>query len=159
MNEATAASTAKQAYSLRPGLTSITPYNVITKAAEFIEFLTAAFGAAERLHVPTPDGKIMHRKCELEMARLKLVMPTKNTRPPQPTFICTWTTPIEPLTGRSKLAPLRSTGRPMIIRPAIAGAPSKTRLGIAGSLPHIKEPIDVLALRKGRGFRRDLVCF
>ena len=32
-------------------------------------------------------------------------------------------------------------------------------MGIPGSLPHIKEPIDVLALRRGRGFRRDLVWF
>lgn len=65
MNEATAASTAKQANYLRPGLTSITPYIVISKAAEFIEFLTAAFGAAERLRVPTPDGKIMHAEVRI----------------------------------------------------------------------------------------------
>lgn len=65
MNEATAASTTKQAYYLRPGLTSITPYIVISKAAEFIEFLTAAFGAAERLRVPTPDGKIMHAEVRI----------------------------------------------------------------------------------------------
>jgi PhnB protein len=65
MNEATAASTAKQAYYLRPGLTSITPYIVISKAAEFIEFLTAAFGAEERLRVPTPDGKIMHAEVRI----------------------------------------------------------------------------------------------
>ncbi|MBA0086044.1 MAG: VOC family protein [Acidobacteria bacterium Pan2503] len=65
MNEATAASTAKQAYYLRPGLTSVTPYIVISKAAEFIEFLTAAFGAAERLRVPTPDGKIMHAEVRI----------------------------------------------------------------------------------------------
>ena len=65
MNEATAASPAKQAYYLRPGLTSITPYIVISKAAEFIEFLTAAFEAEERLRVPTPDGKIMHAEVRI----------------------------------------------------------------------------------------------
>ncbi len=65
MNEATTASAAKEAYYLRPGLTSITPYIVISKAAEFIEFLTAAFGAEERLRVPTPDGKIMHAEVRI----------------------------------------------------------------------------------------------
>ena len=65
MNQATAASTAKQPYYLRPGLTSITPYIIISKAAEFIAFLTAAFGAEERLRVPTPEGKIMHAEVQI----------------------------------------------------------------------------------------------
>lgn len=66
MNEGTAAGTAaKRAYYLRPGLTAITPYIVIHRAAEFIEFLKAAFGAEELLRVPTPDGKIMHAEVRL----------------------------------------------------------------------------------------------
>jgi PhnB protein len=63
MNEGTAASGTAQApavHYLRPGLTSITPYIIMNKAAEFIEFLKAAFGAEEQLRVPTPDGRIMH---------------------------------------------------------------------------------------------------
>jgi PhnB protein len=57
---ATARATEATPYYMRPGLTSITPYIVIHRAAEFIDFLKAAFGAEERLRVPTPDGKIMH---------------------------------------------------------------------------------------------------
>ncbi len=63
MNEGSAASgtaPAPAVHYLRPGLTSITPYIIMNKAAEFIEFLKAAFGGVERLRVPTPDGKIMH---------------------------------------------------------------------------------------------------
>jgi len=65
MSEAAAAAgirtaEAKTPYYMRPGITSITPYIVIHRAAEFIDFLKAVFGAEERLRVPTPDGKIMH---------------------------------------------------------------------------------------------------
>ena len=42
---ATAVVTQKTGQYMRPGLTSITPYVVINQAAEFIEFLKAAFGA------------------------------------------------------------------------------------------------------------------
>ena len=51
---------AKEVYYLRPGITAITPYIIINRASEFIEFLKAAFGAEERLRVPRPDGTIMH---------------------------------------------------------------------------------------------------
>ena len=57
---ATGAGEARATYYMRPGLTSITPYIVIHRAAEFIDFLKAAFGAEERLRVPRPDGTIMH---------------------------------------------------------------------------------------------------
>jgi PhnB protein len=60
-----AAGTAKGLYYMRPGLTAITPYIVINRAAEFIEFLKSAFGGVERLRVPTPDGKIMHAEVEI----------------------------------------------------------------------------------------------
>src|SRR5712692_5763315 len=68
MNEGTAASgtaPAPAVHYLRPGLTSITPYIIMNKAAEFIEFLKAAFGAEEQLRVPTPDGKIMHAEVRI----------------------------------------------------------------------------------------------
>ncbi len=63
MSEGSAASgtaPAPAVHYLRPGLTSITPYIIMNKAGEFIEFLKAAFGGVERLRVPAPDGKIMH---------------------------------------------------------------------------------------------------
>lgn len=60
MSDAATAGAAKEVYYMRPGLTAITPYIIISGAAEFIEFLKSAFGGVERLRVPTPDGKIMH---------------------------------------------------------------------------------------------------
>jgi len=66
MSEGTGASAATGAaeprtpYYMRPGVTSITPYIVIHRAAQFIEFMKAAFGAEERLRVPKPDGSLMH---------------------------------------------------------------------------------------------------
>src|SRR5580704_3922952 len=62
---ATAVATQKTGQYMRPGLTSITPYVVINQAAEFIEFLKAAFGAVERLRVPTESGSIMHAELEI----------------------------------------------------------------------------------------------
>jgi PhnB protein len=50
---------------LRPGLTSITPYLIVRGAAQFIDFPKAAFGATERMRVPTPDGSIMHAEAPI----------------------------------------------------------------------------------------------
>jgi PhnB protein len=66
MNEGTGQGAAARAvHYMRPGLTAITPYIVINRAAEFIEFLKVAFGGVERLRVPTPDGKIMHSEVSI----------------------------------------------------------------------------------------------
>jgi uncharacterized glyoxalase superfamily protein PhnB len=71
MNESTAASGAGQAAAARathyqrPGLTSITPYIIVRGAAQFLEFLKAAFKGAEQMRMPTPDGLIMHAEVAL----------------------------------------------------------------------------------------------
>lgn len=59
------ATRAKEFYYLRPGITSITPYIIIERASEFIDFLKGAFDAEERVRVPLPDGKIMHSQLRL----------------------------------------------------------------------------------------------
>jgi len=51
---------AKAVHYLRPGFTSITPYIIVDRAADFLEFLKNAFDGAERLRVPAPDGTLMH---------------------------------------------------------------------------------------------------
>lgn len=61
----TAAGAAKEVYYLRPGLTSITPYVIVRPAAQFMEFLKAAFGGVERLRMPAPDGSIMHAEVSI----------------------------------------------------------------------------------------------
>ncbi|MGB2901669.1 MAG: VOC family protein [Candidatus Acidiferrum sp.] len=66
MNEGTAASgagaaaAARALHYQRPGLTSVTPYIIVRGAAQFLEFLKAAFKGVEQMRMPTPDGLIMH---------------------------------------------------------------------------------------------------
>lgn len=63
MNEGAAPSPApakSELHYMRPGFSSITPYIVIHGAAQFIDFLKAAFAGTERLRVPLPDGSLMH---------------------------------------------------------------------------------------------------
>ena len=57
------------------GHTAITPYLIVGDAAGFIDFLTGAFGAAERLRVATPEGRIGHAEVEIDGAALMLSDP------------------------------------------------------------------------------------
>jgi PhnB protein len=47
-----------------PEYGSLTPYLVLRKCSEAIEFYKRVFGATERMRMPGPDGKIAH--CELQ---------------------------------------------------------------------------------------------
>jgi len=47
------------------GYPVITPYLCVDDASQAIEFYKSAFGAAERLRMPAPDGKIGHAEIEL----------------------------------------------------------------------------------------------
>ncbi|MEX1103116.1 MAG: VOC family protein [Dehalococcoidia bacterium] len=47
------------------GYQSITPSLVVKDAARLVTFLTEAFGAKERMRMPTPDGKIAHTELEI----------------------------------------------------------------------------------------------
>jgi len=67
MNEGTAASPAatgeakdRAVHYQRPGLTAITPYIIVRPAAQFMEFVEAAFHGTERMRMPGPGGSIMH---------------------------------------------------------------------------------------------------
>jgi PhnB protein len=50
---------------IREGFHTITPYLIVQGAAEFSDFLKAAFDASERLRVPLPDGSLMHAEADL----------------------------------------------------------------------------------------------
>jgi PhnB protein len=45
---------------LPEGIRTVTPHLVCAGAAEAIEFYKKAFGAAEMMRLPRPDGKLMH---------------------------------------------------------------------------------------------------
>lgn len=52
------------------GYSVITPYLIVDDAAGFIDFLSKAFGAVERLRVPMPGGTIGHAEVEINGAVL-----------------------------------------------------------------------------------------
>ena len=47
------------------GYHSITPYLVVDDATAAIDFYTRAFGATERMRMPTPDGKVAHAELQI----------------------------------------------------------------------------------------------
>ena len=47
------------------GYHSLTPYLAVENAAEAIEFYKRAFGAKERMRMPTSDGKIAHAELDI----------------------------------------------------------------------------------------------
>ena len=52
------------------GYSVITPYLIVDDAAGFIDFLSKAFGAVERLRIPMPGGTIGHAEVEINGAVL-----------------------------------------------------------------------------------------
>jgi len=47
------------------GYRTVTPFLNVDGANDYIAFLKNAFGAEEKVRVPTPDGKIMHAELKL----------------------------------------------------------------------------------------------
>jgi len=47
------------------GYHSVTPYLIVSGAAEAIEFYKKAFGATELMRMPTPDGKVVHAEIRI----------------------------------------------------------------------------------------------
>src|SRR4051794_31614159 len=47
------------------GYGTVTPFLVIDRAAEAIDFYKKAFGARERMRMDTPDGRIGHAEIEI----------------------------------------------------------------------------------------------
>jgi len=75
MNEGTARSqsgSGEKPHFARPGFSNIAPYMLVEGAAEFIDFLKAAFGAEERIRVPMATGSIMHAELGLRNSVIEL---------------------------------------------------------------------------------------
>jgi uncharacterized glyoxalase superfamily protein PhnB len=56
---------AKASSPVRPGFHTITPHLTVPGAAQYIDFLTRAFGAVELARAPGPDGKLMHAEMRI----------------------------------------------------------------------------------------------
>jgi PhnB protein len=72
---------------LREGFHSLTPYMIVRGAAQFIEFVKAAFGAEEKLRVPAQEGgRIMHAELKLGDSMIELSDGSEQY-PPRPAAI------------------------------------------------------------------------
>jgi PhnB protein len=69
---ASAAAKSKSDTNLRSGLPAIIPYIIVRPAAQFIDFLKAAFGGTERGRFPTPDGLIVHAEVSIGNGMIEL---------------------------------------------------------------------------------------
>jgi len=76
----------KQTGYIPEGFHTITPYLIVAGAAQFIEFLKAAFGGIERGRVPAPGGKIMHAEVAVGDSMIELA-DANEQYPPAPTAI------------------------------------------------------------------------
>jgi PhnB protein len=54
------------------GYHSVTPYLILSGAANAIEFYKTAFGAAEVMRMPAPGGKVGHAEVEIGGSRIML---------------------------------------------------------------------------------------
>jgi PhnB protein len=69
-----------------PGFHTITPYIIVPRASEFIDFLKRAFAATERLRVPMPDGLLMHAEVAVGDSMIELADANEKV-PPAPAAI------------------------------------------------------------------------
>ena len=54
------------------GYSSVTPYLIVTGAANALDYYKMAFDAQEIMRMPGPDGKIAHAEIQIGNARLML---------------------------------------------------------------------------------------
>src|SRR5687768_399536 len=66
------------------GYHAVTPYLAVSDAKKSIDFYKRAFGAKERVVMPTPDGKVMHAELELgdSVVMLSDPFPQSTSKPP-----------------------------------------------------------------------------
>lgn len=67
------------------GYHSVTPYLIIKRAADAIEFYKKALGATELMRMPQPDGRIGHAELKIGDSHVMLAdeFPEKNIRGPK----------------------------------------------------------------------------
>ena len=67
------------------GYHSVTPYLTVDDAEAAIDFYKRAFGASERMRMPTPDGKIAHAELEIgdSLIMVSDPFPHAQSKPPK----------------------------------------------------------------------------
>lgn len=67
------------------GYSSVTPYLIVSGAAQALDYYKMAFDAQEIMRMPSPDGKIMHAELQIGSARIMLAdeVPQMGHKSPQ----------------------------------------------------------------------------
>src|SRR5947208_14632158 len=67
------------------GYHSVTPFLAVDDASAAIDFYKRAFGATERMRMPTPDGKVAHAELGIgdSIVMLSDPFPQSTTKPPK----------------------------------------------------------------------------
>lgn len=67
------------------GYSSVTPYLIVSGAAQALDYYKMAFDAQEIMRMPSPDGKIMHAEIQIGSARIMLAdeVPQMGHKSPQ----------------------------------------------------------------------------
>ena len=60
---------------------TVTPYLVVENVPRLLQFLKDAFGAAERMRLPRPDGSVMHAEAILGDSIIMMGEPTAKFGP------------------------------------------------------------------------------
>ena len=116
---------------LPEGFRSITPYLITSNATGIIDFMTAAFGATERMRVPRPDGTLMHGEVNIGDCVIEISDGTPQY-PPSPVSLHLYVPDVDITYERAiSTAPLRSSGRPTN-RTGIAQPLLRTQVGTIG---------------------------
>jgi PhnB protein len=84
------------------GYHSVTPYLIVSGAAQALEFYQKAFGAKERMRMAGPDGKVMHAEIEIGDSVVMLAdeFPAMGAKSPQsiggsPVGICLYVADVD----------------------------------------------------------------
>ena len=73
--------------SVPDGYSAITPYLIVENAAGFIDFLSSAFGAVERLRMAMPQGGVGHAEVVIDGAAIMLADALPPEYPPTSSLI------------------------------------------------------------------------
>ncbi len=65
------------------GYHTVTPYLVVSNAAEALEFYAKAFGAKEKVRMPGPDGRIMHAEFQIGDSMIMMGEENPQSKSPQ----------------------------------------------------------------------------
>jgi PhnB protein len=84
------------------GYQSVTPYLIVSGAAQALDFYKRAFGAKERMRLPMPEGRIGHAEIEIGGSVIMLAdeFPKMGVKSPQtiggtPVGICLYVTDVD----------------------------------------------------------------